>query len=886
MMEFGFELEEATSEKDFRKKVKTQEELDKLTVPEHLSEIDKAIYILDSGQRLQYLSVVNSLPDLLKVSSDACLNKVLPKVKNVLTSADNNLHTAASQTFARLGTDIKVSPAIFSQHFLKIALNHLKSSDFDVAEIWTNSFSDMISRVPPDVITKEVLPVAVLMGQLSKPTASRLLCCKVIGGIAGKFDLNTIKKELVPKITLLCQDVDQDVRACMCTHIHSIAHAMGANDTQNLIMSEIMELATDEEYQVRVAAFDAYLTITDLLGDDTKLEMKPLIESYCDQAIQQEDSTLLSVSKSYGQLCESVAHLLSDDEMSNFVDIYQRMCLLGRRSLENEPNLIQAVHERLAEMRSENFSKIRPLSSMSMVPHPQDLKKDDLLECRRYSAFNLPAMFQIFSNEEFSSTLMDCSLILSSDDDVIVRKRVAAGLHEIARVLGPQAFALKVHLETVLCQDQSVEVVDGCLNHLGETLIQIVNTGNMMDPKFGGLNEVTTALLTVLNNFEKKWSLTWRPWKSLVVQLRCLPDILPSEQIHHKFFPILFSMLTKNHYLPVRKAASHTICVLLRFNNRTDQRREILDKLVQTLCRSKSYRDRLLFLDLCQDIMLVFSRRFFKQSVFVHAMSLFDDKVPNVRLSLCRILPSMKMLLRLPDDRSLHSQLEEGTRKFLSSETDKDVARAIRMTILELDKTAVKRTAQHDFSVEDFEDQRKEEEENVLASEEKSDDRAVRTGSFSVMSMKAKNGKNTNLKKRQSTASFAGGKPPTGLRSRSDLSSSLTRTESPLNLPNSSSYSALHSSSVGSSGRASISSSMTDDVKSRTRKPREATRKPSETMNLSSTSTSTERSDSRRRSETPNIGSSRRNKAPNLSESSTSSSTSNTKVRERKERKK
>ena len=43
------------------------------------------------------------------------------------------------------------------------------------------------------------------------------------------------------------------------------------------------------------------------------------------------------------------------------------------------------------------------------------------------------AMFQLFHMIDLS-TIIDCSLVLLSDDDVIVRKRVAAGLHEV-RVL-------------------------------------------------------------------------------------------------------------------------------------------------------------------------------------------------------------------------------------------------------------------------------------------------------------------------------------------------------------------------------------------------------------------------------------------------------------------
>ena len=58
-----------------------------------------------------------------------------------------------------------------------------------------------------------------------------------------------------------------------------------------------------------------------------------------------------------------------------------------------------------------------------------------------------------------------------------------------------------------------------------------------------------------------------------------------------------------------------------------------------------------------------------------------------VKLKIDKLLfNSMKSILQLPADRHLHSQLEQGVRKFLSIETDKDVSRAIRNTIMLLDR--------------------------------------------------------------------------------------------------------------------------------------------------------------------------------------------------------
>jgi len=760
-MDIGFEdFDDINLEKDFRKKVKTQEELDKLTVDENLSEIDKAVYIVTKGQNIQCVSVINSLAVLLKSWSDTCIKKIIPRLNEILnTSPDTDLHTVASKSYCSLAQT--ESPAVFNRHFLKPALKHIEHSDNTISDLWLDNFIEAIPRIQHEILTKQVIPLFVEMGKFSKPTSSRLQCCKLVAAVASVVSSDNIKQDVIPQMMLLCQDIEQEVRTQMCRFLHQIAKGLGPIDTRQLILSEIMELLSDEEPLVRISAINAFLEITHLLDKDSIAKVKPLIHIYITRAIQVEDCTLPALAQSYGRICASVVDILTVEEKQELVTIFSQMCLLGRKQIHKNMTKIERmkkVEQRLGEMRL-GEAKVAKTgrsahSTFQMPVNRQDLQKDDLLECRRNCSYNLPAMFQVFHMIHLS-TIIDCSLVLLSDDDVIVRKRVAAGLHEIAAILGKKSHLLKPHLDTILRQHESIDIISALLDNLDKLLVLIFIKGKLSDNVQGGISDIQQALVALQTRLDgssgNKWSLAWRCQMKFVKNMKCLHQIFTSDYVHYKFLTPLLNMCKTNPYLPVKKACCDTVCILLKYNKRTDYKKEVYDFVILDLLKSPSYRHRLLFIEFAWSYLSVFSRKAFKHNLYSHVISLFDDKCVNVRLCLCELLPSMKSILQLPADRHLHSQLEQGVRKFLSIETDKDVSRAIRNTIMLLDRIQNKRTVSKiNASEEDREDERREKEEEQLLKLDE-DGRKLEKQSSSLASMRLnKESNGYKLKKRNS----------------------------------------------------------------------------------------------------------------------------------------
>ncbi|EAW81562.1 PPP4R4 isoform 6 [Pan troglodytes] len=81
---FGYmeDLQELTIiERPVRRSLKTPEEIERLTVDEDLSDIERAVYLLSAGQDVQGTSVIANLPFLMRQNPTETLRRVLPKVR-------------------------------------------------------------------------------------------------------------------------------------------------------------------------------------------------------------------------------------------------------------------------------------------------------------------------------------------------------------------------------------------------------------------------------------------------------------------------------------------------------------------------------------------------------------------------------------------------------------------------------------------------------------------------------------------------------------------------------------------------------------------------------------------------------------------------------------
>lgn len=70
-----------------------------------------------------------------------------------------------------------------------------------------------------------------------------------------------LKKEVLPLIHSLCQDVNYEVRACICSQLHYVARSLDTDTVKPVLLPSLVELASDEESQVRIESVETIVNM-------------------------------------------------------------------------------------------------------------------------------------------------------------------------------------------------------------------------------------------------------------------------------------------------------------------------------------------------------------------------------------------------------------------------------------------------------------------------------------------------------------------------------------------------------------------------------------------------------------------------------------------------
>ncbi|XP_053231964.1 serine/threonine-protein phosphatase 4 regulatory subunit 4 isoform X3 [Podarcis raffonei] len=663
---FGYieDLQELTIiERPVRRSLKTPEEIERLTVDEELNDIERAVYLLSSGQDIQGTSVVASLPVLMRQNPAETLRRVLPKVREVLPVAGVEMQLTAAVSLLTILQEESISIHTYSHSFLHIILQNLEHRDAGVSNAWLETLLAAIEALPKETIRHEILNPLVSKAQLSQTLQSRLVSCKILGKLANKFEAHIIKREILPLVKSLCQDVEYEVRSCMCRQLELIAQGIGTELTKNVVLPELVELARDEGSSVRLAAFETLVNLLEMFdADDRSQTVLPLVKSFCEKSFKADESILVSLSFHLGKLCNGLYGIFTPEQHLRFLEFYKKLCTLG---LEQENG------------HNDNQVQLQTLE-----------QEKKYISVRKNCAYNLPAMMVFVDPKNFNLELYSTFFCLCHDPEVLVRHTMAIGFYE---------------------------VLDALIGYLPEILELLSTGGENIGTESKLLN--FPELIPALTRAEQRaaTSLKWRTHEKLLQKYACLPHVISSDQIYYRFLHRMLSIIMTNNVLPVQKAAARTLCVYLRYNRKQEQRHEVIQKLIEQLGQGKSYWNRLRFLDTCEFIIELFSKSFFCEYFFLPVLELTHDPVANVRMKLCYLLPKVKSTLKVPTDKHLLQQLELCVRKLLCEEKDKDVLSIVKKMVLELDRMETSLDAfQKRFYENDLLDQQKEREEHLL----------------------------------------------------------------------------------------------------------------------------------------------------------------------------
>ncbi|XP_046472879.1 serine/threonine-protein phosphatase 4 regulatory subunit 4 isoform X4 [Neodiprion pinetum] len=657
-----------------------------------------AICTLLKGDDIQKLSVIHTLPTLLAGDAQLCVSRLIPKMQQTLSNASSEFHMAASSTFKTILEQKLVNPTTFTQTFLQSILNSLDSRDPVVAHAWLETLLDVIELLPTEVIRHEILPMAISKGQLSQPISSRITCCKLLGKICTRFDTLLIKKEVLPTVHSLCQDVNSDVRACICLQLSFVAQGLGVESVKPALLPSLVELASDEESTVRHASVQTIVHLLPHFQQETiKGIIAPLIKKLCESALKSDDNVICVIAQEFGRLALGLERALTVNEKTWLIRYFQQLSQLGIPSMNKD-------------MKQE-FSFANKAANS-----PQTNER--YVECRRQCAFNFPAICLFTLNTfEKLDIILPTFTDLTSDPYYMVRRTIACGIHEVGKVLGSQNGLIKNELIRLL-KDDSEEVLQGLVPHLAQTFDLLTQSQTIgTDQTDGAILDVCRAILKCEVEIANTYN--WRLSALILNQLEILPRCIPSDLINSHFTPMVFNRALNARPLPVRLAAGRLLLIFLRYNLKPMQRNELRNRIYTEFAHSSNCYTRMLYIRMMQEAMIIFSTTYFKENFYTTLLSITEDPVANIRMKVVSMLPQLKAMLRMSNDKRLLAMLEGNVRALMSLEKDRDVVYTLTNVIHKLDSIDVKQDGQHvkpaaKLTRQEIDDARKLEEEKKL----------------------------------------------------------------------------------------------------------------------------------------------------------------------------
>ncbi|VDN05571.1 unnamed protein product [Thelazia callipaeda] len=665
------------------------------------SPVENAITILKefvfpffrTGREIQKLSIIRTLSELLENNGEQVVDKVIPVLQQVLNDECSNLdiQCEAAITYKNIYRNIELTariPIIGSVILNSMLQNATQQKDNLTAAAWLETLVEIIGHIPVQHLKQFVLPLTISQAQTSQRVQRRILATKLVGKLCANMEPTDIQYEIIPCVQLLCSDPNASVRNSIAQNLGDVVKSLqNTNDCAKMLVPCLVELCKDADIGTRETALDTVAHCIPFLSKETcKYSIVPLLKYCTEQAIIAEDETLNVVSKNLGQWTYLLKDVLTTRDFSWFFDSY--VAIVGVPDRSSSSNIDGTCS-----------SNIR-------------------VTTRRMCAYNFPCMILIYGEDYFKNRLLPILESFCSDPDDGIRSATAAGFHEVVKLLPDEPALIPPFFD--LIRGSSAEVVGHLMRNLDEilpVLYKCVSKQNNCKISRVQLDRLIIGCCRMIRGTS-----FWRAQHCYLQNIAVLRFLIPINDLFVSFVPVLKQEVLTTRPIPCRVAASITLLLFMRQNPSRTARQSVIDFFIHSVAKHQNCHRRRLFLDVTPEVISVFSRKFFHTNFLTPVLEMANDKVANIRLQLCHILPKIKANLYLPQDEEILRQLEKIVRDLLCKEQNSSTRQLIQAYACDLSRAETRIKV-------DKSDQQKEEAENEIWDQEKAATQTIESGS-------------------------------------------------------------------------------------------------------------------------------------------------------------
>ncbi|CAF3242289.1 unnamed protein product [Rotaria socialis] len=661
---------------------KTAEEIREHTIAADLSPVAKTLAMLDSRSDIQRLAGIRSISSVIISDRDETFNRILPKFKAIIEQTlDNGEHSVAAEAIVCMIEQKLLSYSefmlLFSPMICKFVFpttTNRFSTDF--GHIWCQALCNIIDAFPNTTSINSLLDLVFNHSLHGSYVRDRLAI--ILAKLSTRLNAQTIENRLLPVFKNFINDTNSDIRALACQELPILARLFESNQMLNLILPLFVILSKDDNINVRQTCFESLLDLSNSLNDSRSIEqVSDMIIALIKFGLSSR--TLKFVSTIAIRL-HDLCHALTIFRVDEYQFIRETFLRLSQEKQYSECRLACAKH----------FSSVIDyLGPDELTNGFEELffelcNDNDTKVCATMlsTIINLTKLCDDNKEKKYMSTIWNGFASLLSNSNLNVMLSIATNL---------------LNIFIAYSRNQEEGFAHG----------SICSTPVISD---------SDRFINQLLDYERQIFETTLSWRSCILCLQAfahLPYLLSSEQIQTKILPRVFQRIYSKQVC-VRDTAVDIYVQLLRKIPRRSIRRTAFQKLKAEFLLNKSYQWRIMYIKVCRQILVHYSKRFFKENFLDTIISIEYDPVLSVRIQLVPLLVEIKSILRLPADLQSISKIETMMEYFLADKTLTlhDLA---NNGLLQLDQIRSYNTLSlSNHSTDDKNDQQKENEEYFL----------------------------------------------------------------------------------------------------------------------------------------------------------------------------
>ncbi|CAM4747455.1 unnamed protein product [Rotaria magnacalcarata] len=661
---------------------KTAEEIREHTIAEDLPPVAKTLAMLDSRSDIQRLAGIRSISSVIISDRDETCNRILPKFKAIIEQTlDSEEHSVAAETIVSMIEQKSLSYSefmlLFSPMICKFVFPTTTNRfSMDFGNIWCQALCNIIDAFPNTTSINSLLDLVFNHSLHGSYVRDRL--AMILAKLSTRLNSQTIENRLLPVFKNFINDTNSDIRALACQKLPIVARLFESNQMLNLILPLFVILSKDDNLNVRQTCFESLLDLSNSLNDSRSIEqVSDMIIALIKFGLSSRTSKFVStIAIRLHDLCHALTIFRVDE--------------------------YQFIHEAFLRLSQEK-------------QHP---------ECRLACATHFSSVIDYLGPDELTNGLEELFFELCNDNDTKVCSTMLSTIINLTKLCDDNKE--KKYMSTIwngfvsLLSNSNINVMLSIASNLLNIFIAYSRSqeegfshGSICStPAISDSDRFINQLL----DYERRIFEATLSWRSCILCLQAfvhLPYLLSSEQIQTKILPRVFQRIYSKQVC-VRDTAVDIYVQLLRKIPRRSIRRTAFQKFKTELLLNKSYQWRIMYIKACRQILVHYSKRFFKENFLDTIISIEYDPVLSVRIQLVPLLVEIKSILRLPADLQSISKIETMMEYFLADKT-LTLHELANNGLLQLDQIRSYNTLSlSNHSTDDKNDQQKENEEYFL----------------------------------------------------------------------------------------------------------------------------------------------------------------------------